>query len=69
MQDLIKILRTAIERDGRTLYRIAKDAGMPYGGLHRFVTAERTAINLVTAAKLCRVLGLELRPVRRKKRR
>ena len=65
MQDLIKTLRAAIKRDERTLYRIAKDAEMPYSGLHRFVRAERTAINLVTAARLCKTLGLELKPARR----
>ena len=61
MQDLIGTLRKAIKRDGRTLYAIAKDSGLRYSVVHRFATGERTAINIVTAEKLCHTLGLELR--------
>lgn len=68
MQDFAAILRRAIERDGRSLYAIAKDVGLRYSILHRFATGERTAINIVTAEKLCDTLGLELRPARRMKR-
>ncbi len=67
MQDLITVLRNAIERDPRTLYRLAKDAELRYSVVHRFATEERTAVGLVTAAKLCDVLGLELRPAKRKR--
>ncbi len=62
MQDLIATIRKAIQRDRRTLYAIAKDAELPYSTVHRFATGERTAINVVTAEKLCRTLRLELRP-------
>ncbi len=68
MQDLIAILQRAIERDPRTLYRIAKDAELRYSVVHRFATGERLGISLVTAAKLCQALGLELRSTRRKGR-
>jgi len=62
MQDLIAVIRKAIDKDKRSLYRIAKDSELRYSVVHRFATGERTAINVVTAAKLCKVLGLELRP-------
>jgi len=62
MQDLIECLQRAIHDDGRTLYRLAKDADLRYSVVHRFATGERIGINLVTAAKLCHVLRLELRP-------
>ena len=65
MQDLIQTLQEAIEKDPRSLYRIAIDSGLRYSVVHRFATGERLGINLVTAAKLCQTLGLELRPVRR----
>jgi DNA-binding phage protein len=59
-QDLIGVLRRAIKRDPRTMYAIAKDCGLRYSVVHRFTTSERTAISLVTAAKLCATLGLKL---------
>ena len=68
MQDLIATLQAAIERDPRTLYRIAKDCDLRYSVVHRFATGERLGISLVTAAKLCETLGLELRPVKGKGR-
>ena len=66
MQDFAAILRKAIERDGRSLYMIAKDVGLRYSILHRFATSERTRIDIVTAQKLCDTLGLELRRKKRK---
>lgn len=65
MQDLIAVLRKAIDRDHRTLYALAKAAGLRYSVVHRFARGERVGISLVTAAKLCQTLGLELRPVRK----
>lgn len=60
MQDMIDAIRTAIRTDGRTLYRIAKDAKLPYATVHRFARSERTDLVLTTAARLCKTLGLEL---------
>ncbi|MFO0972028.1 MAG: helix-turn-helix transcriptional regulator [Phycisphaerae bacterium] len=65
-QDLIGMVRKAIAQDDRTLYRIAKDAGLPYATVHRFARAERTEISATTLARLCAALGLELRPIERK---
>ena len=57
---LIRALRAAIERDKRTLYRLAKDAGLPYGTVHRFARKERTELGLRTASAICDALGLHL---------
>ena len=66
MQDFAKILRKAIERDERSLYMIAKDIGLRYSILHRFATAERTRIDIVTAQRLCNTLELVLQRKSRK---
>lgn len=66
MQDLIGYLQRAIRDDGRSLYRLAKDAELRYSVVHRFATGERIGINLITAAKLCQTLRLELRPAKGK---
>ena len=63
MQDLVKELRQAIRHDGRTLYAIAKDAGIAYSVLHRFARGQRVGVSLVSAAKLLQALGYELRKV------
>ncbi len=65
--DLIKMLRDAIEDDPRSLYALAKDAGLEYSVLNRFANGIRTEIGLTTTGKLCEALGYELRKVRRKK--
>ena len=67
--ELARIIRAAVERDGRSLYAIAKAAGVTYQAFHPFVRGHREDIALSTADKLCRVLGLVLRPVRRARRK
>ena len=57
-------LREAIRRDGRTAYRLAADSGVDKGALSRFLAGKRD-MTLATADRLCRVLGLVLRPVER----
>lgn len=59
--DLENALRAAIVADGRTLYAIAKEAGLKQIQVARFVKGERT-IGLPIAGRLCAVLGLELGP-------
>lgn len=55
-------LRTAIVDSGLTAYMVAKRAGTTPGVVGRFVSGERD-IRLATAAKIAKVLGLELKPV------
>ena len=63
--DLTNVIKKAIEKDGRSLYAIAKDAEVAYSVLHRFVTGDRT-VNLDTASKIAAALGLEVRKKTRK---
>ncbi len=52
-------LRKAVRESGLTLYRVAKDSGVPYPTLYRFMTEERS-ITALTLNKLCAYLGLVL---------
>lgn len=65
---LARIIRAAIDRDGRSLYAISKASGVVYQALHPFARGHRDDISLLTADRLCRALGLELRPKIRKGR-
>ena len=56
-----KQLLKAIEASGLTLTRLAEMAGVSEGIICRFVNGKR-GITLTTASRLCRVLGLELKP-------
>lgn len=67
--ELARIIRSAIERDERSLYAIAKAADVHYQGLHPFARGQRDDIALSTADRLCKVLGLELKSARRRKGR
>ena len=62
--DLAGDLRRAIRDSGLTPSRIAADADVDRGLMSRFVTGQR-GVTLTTADRLCEVLGLELRPIRR----
>ncbi len=53
------IIRKAIRADGRSLYRLAIDSGVNVAVLQRFTSGER-GINLATADKICRAVGLKL---------
>jgi transcriptional regulator with XRE-family HTH domain len=60
------VIRAAMHDDGRTHSEIARDSGVAQAVLSRFYRGERD-LNLRTADRLCKALGLELRPVRRLK--
>ena len=61
MTDLAKTIRQAVRRDPRSMYGLARDAGVHYAALHRFVSGERPNIRIDTASKLCATLRLELK--------
>lgn len=60
-------LKAAIEARDTTLYRIAKDAGVDWGTLQRFLDGTRPSITVATVDKLCDHLGLELRPKKQRR--
>ncbi len=55
-------LRQAIRDSGLSLYRIAKDAGVPYSAVQDFATNEDRDIGLRYAGPIAVVLGLSLQP-------
>ncbi|HQA44933.1 MAG TPA: helix-turn-helix domain-containing protein [Phycisphaerae bacterium] len=60
-------LKKAIERDGRSLNALARDADVSPIQLSRFVRDKR-GLTISTADRLCTVLALELKPKRQRKR-
>ena len=52
-------LREEVRSCGQTLYRVAKDSGVAYATLHRFMAGKRT-IGSPAIDKLCAYLGLRL---------
>lgn len=61
-------IREAFVRSGMTRFKLAKEAGVAYAVVHRFISSERD-ITLETADKLVQVLELELASTRRSKGR
>ena len=61
-------LRAAIKNDGRSLYAIARDAKLGIGPTQRFA-ASIHGITMRNAVKMAATLGLELKLVRRSKRK
>ena len=59
-QTIQTTLRDAIKASGESLYRIAKDAGLPYSRIHDFVNG-KGALSLENAEKLCGYFGLDLK--------
>lgn len=59
---MARTLQRAIKADGRSLYAIAKAAGLHYSIPDRFLHGERVNIALSSVAALADVVGLELRP-------
>lgn len=65
---LADVLREAITRDGRSGHQLGRDSGVAPAVISRFVNRKRE-LNLSTADRLCKAIGLELRPVKRSKAR
>ncbi len=68
MSDIEGQLKDAAKRSGLSVNALALQSGLNYAIVHGFVKADRQ-ITLRSAAKLARLLGLELRPARRERRR
>ena len=60
------ILRDAAIADGRSIFALARDSGVPYPVLYRFLKGDKAGhkqgLTLLTADKLVKALSLELRP-------
>ena len=64
--DIEKQLKQAIIESGMSRYRISKESGLTESQLSYFVNDKRS-LTLPAAAKLAKVLGLELTSKKRKK--
>lgn len=53
-------LREAIERSGKTRYRISVETGITQSQLSRFVNDPAVSLSLANIDKLCEYLGAEL---------
>ena len=65
---MVEILRQAFRESGMSLKRLSDLSGTHYASVHAFFTAERDP-QLSTIERWCQVLGLEMRPVLRGKRK
>lgn len=62
---MIKAFRAAIGNDPRSLYQLARDAGLRYSIVHPLATGEKDNPTVGTMNKLAAALGYELRLVRK----
>lgn len=62
---MITTLQKAIRNDPRSLYQLARDAGLRYSVVHPLATGEQTNPTANTLNKLAAALGYELRLVRK----
>ena len=62
---MLSLIRETFERSGLSMKRLSVNAGVPYAAVHGLIRGSRDP-QLTTASRLCRVLGLELRPVQRR---
>jgi len=68
MEPISDPLRRALLADGRTIAELAGVSGVDTAALYRFKNRQRS-LTLPSADGLARVLGLELRPTRARKKR
>ena len=68
MVDLRQQLRDAMERSGLTRKRIADETGLSYSMIHGLVEGTRD-VRLDSASRIAKVLDLELRSAKGRKRR
>ncbi len=64
------ILREAAVADGRSIFALARDSGVPYPVVYRFIKGDKTGrkhgLTLMSADKLIDILRLELRPMKKR---
>ena len=60
----MKNIAKAIEKSGKSRYRISKDTGVDNAVLYRIVSDG--SCNIETADVLCKYLGLELKPIKKR---
>lgn len=61
-----EVIRQVFGESGLSIRQLSLRAGIPYATAHGFVKGNAD-VTLRIASKMCRVLGLELRPARKRK--
>ena len=64
--EMAELIRERFRKSGLSIRQLAIRANVPYAAAHGFVSGTRDPL-LSTVDRLCKVLGLELRPARRGK--
>ena len=64
--EMAELLRATFRKSGLSIKQLSDRSGVLYASAHAIINGYRDPA-LSTVAKLCKVLGLELRPVRRGK--
>lgn len=64
--DMRATLKEAFRASGWSILKLAKTAGIAYCAAHGFATGTGD-LKLSTASRIAAALGLELRPIRRRK--
>ncbi len=59
------LLRSAVRSSGRTTYAIAQESGVPVQTVDRFLAGAEPKLG--TAERIARIVGLDLRPSRKRK--
>lgn len=59
------VIRKAIRDSGLSIYALARDSGANVAPLQRFMAGEH-GMSVASAEKVGRLVGLELRPMKRK---
>ncbi len=67
-QDWNEKVRAAVRRDGRSLYALAKAADLWISPMQRFMEGT-SGLTLDSAERLCKVLGMDLVAIKKKKGR
>ena len=62
------LIRRVFRKSGLSVRALAIQSGLPYATVHAVVAGTRDPL-LSSVVKMSKVLGLELRPVRRRKRK
>jgi len=62
VNNMAALIRVRFQASGMSIKQLADRSGVYYSAVHGFINGDR-GTNLSTAEKLCRVLGLELRPI------
>ena len=62
---MIELILERFRASGLSIKQLSDRSGVPYGAVHPIIAGKRDP-QLSTVEKLCRVLGLALRPVARR---